>query len=52
MEQIKRSWYIAKLYKNVVVANPLGNYNLIDYGFKLIDGFVKWFHIKQIPLGA
>ena len=36
MEQIKRSCYIAKMYKNAAVADPLANYTLLDYGFELI----------------
>ena len=54
MTQIKRSWYIAKLYKNAAVPDPLANYTLIDYGFELIDGYVhvKWFVGEQVPQGA
>ena len=48
MEQIKRSWYIAKLYKNAVVADPLANYALLNYGFELIVGYVKWFDTEQV----
>ena len=51
-EQIKRSWYIVKLYKNAAVADPLANYSLLDYGFELIDGYVKWFDTEQVPQGA
>ena len=40
MEQIKRSWYIAKFYRNAAVADHLANYTLLDYGFELIGGFV------------
>ena len=45
MEQIKMSWYILKLYKNVVVVDPLAKYTLLDYRFELIDSYVhvKWF---------
>ena len=45
MRQLKRSWYISKLYKNAAVADPLANYTLRDYGFELIDGYkhVEWF---------
>ena len=54
MEQIERSWHIAKLYKNTAVADPLANYTLLDYGFELIDGYVhvKWFDSEQVPQGA
>ena len=42
LEQDKRSWYIAKLHKNV------------DYGFELIDSYVcvKWLDSKQVPQSA
>ena len=54
MQQIKRSWFIAKLYKNAAVADPLANYTLLDYGFELIDNYVriKWFDGEQVPQGA
>ena len=54
MQQIKRSWFIAKLYKNAAVADPLANYALLDYGFELIDNYVriKWFDGEQVPQGA
>ena len=54
MEQIKRSWYIAKLYNNAGVADPLANYTLLDYGFDLIEVYVhvKWFDCEQVPQGA
>ena len=50
MQQIKRSWFIAKLYKNAAVADPLVNYILLDYGFELIDNYVhvKWFDGEQM----
>ena len=54
MQQIKRSWFIAKLYKNAAVADPLANYTLLDYGFELIDNYVnvKWFDGEQVPQGT
>ena len=54
MQQIKRSWFIAKLYKNAAVADPLANYTLLDYGFELIDNYVhvKWFDVEQVPQDA
>ena len=45
-------WYIVKLYKNAVVADPLADYTLLDHGFELIDGYVKWFDTEQVPQGA
>ena len=43
-------WFIAKLYKNATVADPLVNYILLDYGFELIDNYVhvKWFDGEQV----
>ena len=43
-----------KLYKNAVVADPLPNYTLFDYGFELIYGYVhvKWFDSEQVPQGT
>ena len=54
MQQIKRSWFIAKLYKNAAVAAPLANNTLLDYAFELIDNYVhvKWFDDEQVPQGA
>ena len=54
MQQIKKLWYIAKLYKNAAMTNPLANYTLLDYGFQLIDSdvHVEWFDIEQVPQGA
>ena len=50
MEQIKRSWYRAKLYKNNAVADLLSKYTLLDYGFELTDSYVhvKWFDGEQV----
>ena len=54
MQQIKRSWFIAKLYKNAAVADPLANNTLLDYAFELIDNYVhvKWFDDEQVHQGA
>ena len=54
MQQIKRSWFIAKLYKNATVADPLANYTLLDYGFELTGNYVhvKQFDGEQVPQGA
>ena len=54
MQQSKRSWFIAKFYKNAAVADPLANYTQLDYGFELIDNYVhvKWFGREQVPQGA
>ena len=52
MEHIKRAWYIAKLCQNAAVTDPLANYTLLDYGFELIDSYVKWFDTEQVPQGT
>ena len=54
LEQDKRSWCIAKLHKNATVANTFTNYTLVDYGFELIDSYVrvKWLDSKQVPQSA
>ena len=38
MEQIKRSWYIVKFYRNAALADPV--YNLLDDEFELTDRYV------------
>ena len=54
MQQIKRSWFIEKFYKNAAVADSLASYTLLDNGFELIDNYVhlKWFDSEQVPQGA
>ena len=54
MQQIKRSWFIAKLYNNAAVADPLANNTQLDYAFELIDNYVhvKWFDDEQVPQGV
>ena len=51
MEQIKRSWYVTKFYKNAAVADPLVKYTLPDYRFEWIDSYVNviWFQSEQVP---
>ena len=36
IQQIKRSWFIAKLCKNAAVADPLANNTLLDYGLNCL----------------
>ena len=54
MQKIKRSWFIAKLYKNAAVADPLANNTILDPGFEFIDNYVhiKWFGGEQVPQGT
>ena len=47
MQQIERSWFILKLFQNAAVADPLGNYTLLDYGFELIDNYV---HVNDLTV--
>ena len=51
LQQIKRAWYTAKLYKNASSADPSADYSLLDYGFELVDGYVhvKFFEGPQTP---
>jgi hypothetical protein len=54
VQQIKRTWYVTKLYKNATAAEPVANYTLLDYGYQLLDGHVhlKWFDGEQVPQEA
>ena len=54
VEQIKRTWFITRLYKYATDAEPLAHYTLLDYGYQLQDGriHIKWFEGLQVPLEA
>ena len=54
LEQIKRAWLIARLYKNASAADPLENCSLLDFGYELVDNLVqiKWFDGDQVPAEA
>ena len=53
LEQIKRAWYISRLYKTATTAYPAEQQAEIDYGWKLSDDNefldIKWFEGKQVP---
>ena len=51
MEQIKRSWFVSRLYKYATEAAPLADYTLLDFGYILVDNRVqvKWFEGDQVP---
>ena len=51
LEQIKRAWLVARLYRNATLAEPLLDVSPLDYGYELIDGRiqVKWFLGEQVP---
>ena len=51
LQQIKRAWYTARLYKNASSLDPSADFTLIDYGFELIDGYihVRFFEGPQVP---
>ena len=53
LQQIKRAWFIARLYKNATEAEPLCNYTPLDYGWELSKEKtkiqVKWFEGDQVP---
>ena len=46
MDKTKRSWYIAKLYKNAAVEDLLGNYTLFAGLFQL-NTTVLQLHLSQ-----
>ena len=53
LEQIKRAWYIIRLYKTATTAYPAQQLAEIDYGWKLSDDHefldIKWFEGEQVP---
>ena len=50
---MKRAWYIARLYKTAITANPCYEYTPIDFGWRLsvCRNFLEidWFHGDQVP---
>ena len=52
-QQIKRAWYIAKLYKTATHQYPCEEYTPIDYGWKLSSYKeyleIDWFYGDQVP---
>ena len=51
LQQIRRTWYTAKLYKNATALDPVAGYTSLDYGFELVDGCmqVRWYCGEQVP---
>ena len=51
VQQIKRSWLVAKLYKNATSPEPLSNCTPLDYGYELIETClqVEWHDAEQVP---
>ena len=51
LEQMRRTWYIAKLYKNATASDPVEGYTPLDYGFELVHGSiqVRWYCGEQVP---
>ena len=53
-QQIKRAWYIAKLYKSACEAYLAFEYTPIDFGWKLSECSecldIKWFEGPQVPI--
>ena len=49
--QIKRAWFIAKIYKSAYEQYPALDLSPIDYGWKLSDGYleIRWFDGEQVP---
>ena len=52
IQQIKRAWYVAKLYKNATEEDPTHPLTPLDYGWELSDGKmqIKWYEGVQVPL--
>ena len=52
-QQIKRAWYIAKLYRTSTQQYPCEEHTPIDYGWKLSRCKeyleIDWFHGDQVP---
>lgn len=50
IQYLKRSWFIAKLYKMSPQPSPLKRLTALDYGWTLSNNFltVKWFDGKQM----
>ena len=53
LEQIKRAWYISRLYKTATTAYLAEQLAEIDYGWKISDDNefldIKWFEGEQVP---
>ena len=51
LQQIRRAWFTARLYKNASSADPSADFSVLDYGFELIDGYihVRFFEGPQVP---
>ena len=51
LQQIRRSWFIAKLYKNATVVDPLVGCTPLDYSFELGNGVIqiRWYYGQQVP---
>ena len=51
LQQIKRAWYIAKLYKNATEEDPAHSITPLDYGWQLSEGKmqIKWYDGEQVP---
>ena len=51
LQQIKRTWFLAHLYKHATESDPLGSIIPLDYGYELIDGRmgIKWYEGDQVP---
>ena len=52
-QQIRRAWYVSKLYKTATEAYPVNEFTPIDFGWKLSECGdyleMNWFEGEQIP---
>ena len=51
VQQIKRTWLLATLYKNATEADPLGSLTPLDFGYELTEHgmCVNWYDGEQVP---
>ena len=51
IQQIKRAWYVAKMYKHATDEDPTYNVTPLDYGWKLAEERmeIRWYEGDQVP---
>lgn len=50
VQQIKRTWLLATLYKNATETDPLGSLTPLNFGYELTEHgmCVKWYEGEQV----